>query len=951
MQSTLYSIKILSKIRFDIFNKICILLIPLILSSCFDSETEEPKTLDNPVINSEYLSSIDTVIFGQITDAKTGKLIAQPVEVKIKTDSLDNFVDKKGNTLTSDTVIVEDGILDLSIAENSELSESNPINISFIVNASGYISTSEVLNINQQGIKTFVVSMVNTAEGASPKGTSSLTLANITSADNGKISTPIKMLTPLESTTDITTEVFVPENTVITNQEGVPLNGQLSASIVFHNNQDIESLSSLPGGLTNVTVNQNDTEQVGTFISGGFVSLEITDSQGVKAANFSQPIQMATELVPTTINPETQELIKEGDMIPIWSYEPSTAAWTFEGNAYVLPLNDKGNFPIVFSASHLSYWNMDWIKYGDRVCSRSSTIDIIGNNDMKPIRYQLSRLSGGWTGRSLVDRSNQLGFYNIMDDEPLVLTAQLAEKKIQKTFDDLCSDLPLTFDVTELTQQAFKSIAVTVDKVVCETFDIEVPDSTFIQYKSPFSKGYTTSYITKDDEGNGKILLNDLSVNLNYDVKLVTKGRAFGKDYNKTFDRTLFIAEDTSDEVIDLSSYCKDVDDKLVIPEVTFSRSSTTTYELEGTQYYSISVKLDDAENMNEPLLVKYSVNNNSSVNINDFEAPNVKEIVFQPGETQQFIDLLIKDDDLPEATEESFVLRLMPEGNIASGRFLTHKVIIVDNDKPIVSIDNNNSSFYFNEDEGQVDLALSLDKTYSYPITVDLVSYDRYKNDIAIPNSVTFNIGETRKNISVNIIEDDVPEKTEKFYVKIKASNNDRYLIGNRYSSFNIIDNDIRYEKLNALGEPISDNSIQAYCVRDKLNNRIWEVKNQNNKDTLFQSVDEVNDYIDNLNTEKLCGFGSWTAPDFIDMYSLKDDSGYRFNDVPVFINTDFFPNAKLDSSDLYFAKPPLSWSIGIDQIKGYLFNHQRSYGFYYFYIENASPSPFYLRAVISSQ
>ena len=923
-----------------------------LLSACYESsdQTNGSETLEAPIIETEYLSAVDTVLLGRLSDASTGEAIGNNATIRIETEDKDKLVNQKGEPLTDGNLTLSNGSLNFSVAEGVELSSENPINIMLIIDAPGYISSSQRIEVTEKGVQPFSVGLVSTAEGQSPVGTSAITLDYIAVANNGLITEEIQVTSPVEESTGIATEITIPGNTQITTREGAPLIGNLSASLVFHNNQDVESLSSLPGGLSDVVVNQGEQEIEGTFVSGGFISFEITDEQGQKAANFSNPIQMATELSPLTINPTTGNSIQAGDTIPVWSYEPSTAEWTFEGDGTVLPASENGNYPIVFSASHLSYYNMDWIFSGDDACATTSPIQIIGNGEKRSIRYQLSLTGGGWTGKAVYDNTDELGFYRVLDNKSMTLTAQLGDKRIEKTFADLCLDEgaePLTFDVSSLANQNFRDIQFLIDKVACETFDIEIPASTFIQYRGPHSRTYRTSYVEKDSEGNASLLLSDLSEGLAYDVRLVAKGRAFGKDYTKIFDRVLLVNDATGDQVYDLSSYCADVDDDLIVPEVSFVTRSTTAPESAGEQTYSIEVALDDAQQVTESITVQYAIDTASNVNATDFIEPDTKALVFQSGETKKAIDLVIKDDLEPESTYETLVLRLIPDGTLASGKYLTHKVTLVDNDTPVVSFAGGiNRRLSAVEGEGVVSFTLELEEAATASFVVNLVSRSWYAEDITVPASIAFEAGEISKTVDVIVVDDDKAESTETFWLQIQRSATDQYIVKNNGAYLTLKDDDARFVKVDANGSDLQSDAASWTCVRDTLKGRIWEVKTAANKHQQFDSLESANTYIDSLNERAFCGLSDWKLPNFYDMYSIKHNAGFTHNGKRLYINMDYFPNAIVNDGALYYATWPSNWWSWSTNIGGYYFNHQRYYGYTYYYL-NHSPSSFYLRAV----
>ncbi|MEA5140080.1 astroprincin family protein [Arcicella rigui] len=132
----------------------------------------------------------------------------------------------------------------------------------------------------------------------------------------------------------------------------------VSTQVVHFGSAQLESLLSFPGGFTPQNVNINGTNTAGSFVTAGFVAIDM-QAGGKEVKSFTKPIEVKVGISDDFTNPDTNEKLKEGDTIPTWSYENSTGEWTREGEAKVTK-DASGKLIATFTASHLSYWNLDY---------------------------------------------------------------------------------------------------------------------------------------------------------------------------------------------------------------------------------------------------------------------------------------------------------------------------------------------------------------------------------------------------------------------------------------------------------------------------------------------------------------------------------------------------------------------------------------------------------------
>ncbi|MFZ4481120.1 MAG: hypothetical protein ACOYNZ_14635, partial [Rhodoferax sp.] len=204
--------------------------------------------------------------------------------------------------------------------------------------------------------------------------------------------------------------VVVPATTTIYADAAktVPLPaGSTSVNVTYNNNTAVTSLATFPGGLT-VSQSASGTPLAApaVFITGGFASIEVVstaaDGTVTKAKTFDKPLSVTIPIPKATINPQTGKLVAAGDVIPIWSYDTTTGAWS------VLKLNNgtlvsgtlgaldtsNNTFPVTFATDHLTYMSPGWVTAADQQCSNAA-ITIAGAKGNR-LDLLATRSGNGW---------------------------------------------------------------------------------------------------------------------------------------------------------------------------------------------------------------------------------------------------------------------------------------------------------------------------------------------------------------------------------------------------------------------------------------------------------------------------------------------------------------------------------------------------------------------------
>jgi len=411
-----------------------LLLSLFVLTSCTDSKTTTPPATDNKTIIETNTStkvtnqlpsassinpkdgiSIDLTggklsIGGEVLDSTTGKVLEKKVNISITGKDVSK-VDK--TEFTTDT-----GLITVTLKAGNKPSESNPLDITVVAQTDGYFSSSSNVKLTQSDASFFTIKLVSMT--APPEGI-------VTSETDATAGTDGSLLKTLnigltETKTKAEASLSFPEGTVITDASGKPLSGGLKANVGFFSNGNQNSLSSFPGGFTPTVEDKTGKDESGSFVTGGFISVDIEDSTGKKATNFSQPVELTMQVPKGTINPETGKEIKDGDSIDIWSYESSTGQWKHEGVG-TAKADDSGNFNVKYTVTHLSYWNLDW--FSSETCNPTLKINWKDNVSYYPVKVKVDFVEANqWLhDGDISDPTNQL--YNFPTEKNLLFTASI----------------------------------------------------------------------------------------------------------------------------------------------------------------------------------------------------------------------------------------------------------------------------------------------------------------------------------------------------------------------------------------------------------------------------------------------------------------------------------------------------------------------------------------------
>ncbi len=324
----------------------------------------------------------------------------------------------QGEAFQSNVVVVpESGIVPFNFdVDNASDVNGGVAKMTVIVGGDGFFSNSQVFDLTQTTMSdNYWIEIVPKSEKAEEATTfveerveldghvtrSSVDVATVTkddSTDGGKI---------LDGAT---AKLSIPAGTGFIGEDGQPFTpvGEVSVSMMLFSadpkglaDDENNPLYLFPGGLSpdgfdgELPSDITSPDSV-TFISAGFVAIEIGDESGNKVSSFDgEGVNLEFEVPKSTVNPQTGEpLALDDGTIPIWSYTDSTGKWRYEGDA-VIEQENENTFTVSKPITHLSYYNLDW--YGQDRCQLDvDVVDANGDPNNQKLRLSFAKAGGGW---------------------------------------------------------------------------------------------------------------------------------------------------------------------------------------------------------------------------------------------------------------------------------------------------------------------------------------------------------------------------------------------------------------------------------------------------------------------------------------------------------------------------------------------------------------------------
>jgi hypothetical protein len=573
----------------------------LLITGCSDG-----GGLNAVVVPPPTFADLAATVQALILDAKTGAPITGKVTLTVFGTDVQSgkIVDTDGKVyIEGQTVSVNAGHAALYVKSGVTVSATSKLSFRLVANVSGYVTNSKDLLIDKvadDGSIQVSVSLVS--EAAPPE--SVMVVQKSVAVIDGKTAEPVAAVTPastaqvtvVDSAGNLTTQtvtlgstkVDVPAGATMKDEKGVNLPaGSAAVNVSYNNNATQSALSAFPGGFTlaekpdgtKLTSSELATTGPASFVSGGLASIEVVvkDASGndVKAKTFDKLISVSIPVTAGTVNPDNGQLVVDGDIIPIWSYDTTTGQWTamklnnsaLASGADPAPAANgvirgkvvkaaDGSLSVSFMTDHLSYFNLDWWFWGNYTSAGlgntkqtcNPTIKIQGAQGNQ-INLTASLTTNGWTHDWQLDKNTTAPAFETdtifsAPAQKMVISASLNEVKSGVTdtrvstannngtnqgavvVENMCDDSkwPILVDVSQLVAQkqvpktSYANVTVTT-RNVCTN---DATKSTLMSGDS-ISAGLNNKFTYATTGTDGKATLANLIMGSTYSIAVTDR--------------------------------------------------------------------------------------------------------------------------------------------------------------------------------------------------------------------------------------------------------------------------------------------------------------------------------------------------------------------------------------------------------------------------------------------
>jgi hypothetical protein len=287
---------------------------------------------------------------------------------------------------------VKGSVLGLAVDPSNPPTESHSIEFNLIIKKSGYstINLPVEITVADSGSASHYVLMINHAKP--PEG---VEVKNITmKVNDGKvIKDTVIYVGPgtCTCTTGKTTVKFKKgaafkglDGSVIGGNNGNPLSSIQITSLYVEASMN-DALKAFPGGdLTQKKVKvENGSFLAGTLLPAGLIELSMT-AAGKEIKGFTTPIDITIRLNPDFINPQTNQRVKVGDQLKVFSYSTANGYFQFETTGKVEKYDE--DLYVHFLVDHLS-----WFMVGDftPACNSSIATEAYNNTALSNLIFKI----------------------------------------------------------------------------------------------------------------------------------------------------------------------------------------------------------------------------------------------------------------------------------------------------------------------------------------------------------------------------------------------------------------------------------------------------------------------------------------------------------------------------------------------------------------------------------
>gem|GEM_PF-1613408 len=320
----------------------------------------------------------NTLISVNFLDASTGDRVPAAIQVTMSGQDKDAVITTTNEPLQ--TVMVRDGVLLFSVLDALEPTLDTPVKLTLVCTADGYINTSKPIELTSTGMSRHTVIMTNANNP--PAGVISATVTGgLTDANTG-VAEDISVSSGTEPLSGGSASIHIPAGTQLLDAAGNALSGTVETRVTYFNPREETSLSAFPGGFSVNLSNGFQGSSRGIFETAGFVAIDMNVG-GIPVERFSENTTLSFNIPADISNPETNQQVQSGDVVPLWSYNEDTGEWTAEGDVQLSRNQgfahsgiESAQFQAVAEGiNHLSYWNIDW--FDGEYCERGVTLNFV----------------------------------------------------------------------------------------------------------------------------------------------------------------------------------------------------------------------------------------------------------------------------------------------------------------------------------------------------------------------------------------------------------------------------------------------------------------------------------------------------------------------------------------------------------------------------------------------
>ncbi|TZF81541.1 hypothetical protein FW774_18505 [Pedobacter sp. BS3] len=319
-------------------------LMVLLSLSCNKAKENIDILINADIIHYSVLFDVREATTGNVPEGLSVSAIGQDAGV---------VYDISGNKNLS----MDGGLLTLGIDPHYDPQGGNPLKFSLKITGEGYATMIVPVTINEEQFHQ--VKNVKLLKLSNPPASVTVVNTNEALATNSTPAQPIVVSSP--ATTDVPeiVTVTVPAGTKFLDNSGTQINGNLlNLSVVNYNAQNSDNNDLFPGGtFAAEDVNGPNGQTISTYFTTAAVAKVTFTINGQEVKKFDQPISLLLEVNPSYKMAGTNDAVKVGDKLSIWSYSEDTGKWSYEKEGTVTLVN--GKFVVEFTTNHLTYYSLN----------------------------------------------------------------------------------------------------------------------------------------------------------------------------------------------------------------------------------------------------------------------------------------------------------------------------------------------------------------------------------------------------------------------------------------------------------------------------------------------------------------------------------------------------------------------------------------------------------------